>query len=56
MNLIIHDYCSRKRLASLGFTSDLALLSADNADAFIAIDLKLQEIQQEKAKKGKRNV
>jgi hypothetical protein len=40
-------------LAALGFTSDLSKLSADKADAFIEIDLKLQEIQQEKNKRGK---
>ncbi len=54
MNEIVFEYSSRKRLAALGLVTDLSSISADKADAFIEIDLKLQQIQQEKSKKGEK--
>lgn len=48
---IVLEYAARKRLSALGFTSNLSDLSADKADAFLEIDLKLSQIMNEKIKK-----
>ena len=43
----------RQRLAKLGFTSDLGSLPADKAEAFLAIDVHLDDLR-ERDMKAKR--
>lgn len=42
---LVSEYVYRKRLAKLGFTSDIGKLSAWKAEAFVIIDTELDECQ-----------
>lgn len=49
---IFHEYVMRRRLAKLGFTTDMSQLSAFKAECFYLIDVEVEETQSKEAKKG----
>lgn len=51
---ILAEYNARKRLADLGFTSDLSSLDCVKAEAFIVISQELDRLQAEEYKRKKK--
>jgi hypothetical protein len=47
-------YAERKRLAKLGFTTDIGTLSSFTADCFLLIDTKIDELQAKELEKQRK--
>ncbi len=48
---IFHEYVMRKRLAKLGYVSDMSTLSAFKAECFYLIDVEVDDTQAKEAQR-----
>jgi len=54
-SILVSEYIQRKRLAKLGFTTDLEQLDTWTAEAFILIDHEIDVLQDKKSKEKPKN-